>query len=137
MSPRRTLDLLAAGVLWGGLAFLLGRRAFGPPVLAGMLGAPLIGLAVGAMTQPAFERLAGGRRMVLALGSVYLGATGFGLAIGIGTWLGLTAGSRRLPAVLIEPVLGSWWGVTMTGFWLALWPLAYATHWLLEWRGTR
>ncbi len=137
MSARRVVDLLLAGTCWGVVAALLGRRAFGTSIMAGVLAAPLIGLGVGATMQPLFERLSGWRRNLVALGSVYLGATAFGVAIGVAASLGLFGGARRFPEVLMEPVLGVWWGVTLAGSWIVLWPLAYLTHRLLEWRGER
>lgn len=98
------------------------------------MAAPVIGLVVGHWLQPVFERVAPARRKFVALASLYLGSTCFGLAIGVGSMLGLTPGTRRFPAALVEPVLASWWGVTLTGFFLMLWPLAYLTHWCIEWR---
>jgi hypothetical protein len=35
--------------------------------------------------------------------------------------------------VVLHAVVGTWWGVTLTGFFLALWPLAYLTHTILKW----
>jgi hypothetical protein len=92
MIPRRVLHLLLAGSLWGGLAWLLGAKAFGPVIWAGILASPLIGLLVGWITQEAFERLSGVWRGLIVLASVYLGATFFGLAVGIYDWFaGTTA----------------------------------------------
>ncbi len=132
---RRGLDLLVVGALWGVAAYLLGRRAFGPAIWAGVLLAPAIGLVVGSLLQAPFERAEGRGRSGWALLSLYLGATLFGLVIGIGTWVGFGTGTRRFPEVMVEPLLGTWWGITLTGFFLVLWPLAYGTHRWLEWRG--
>jgi hypothetical protein len=133
MIPRRVLHLLLAGSLWGGLAWLLGAKAFGPVIWAGILASPLIGLLVGWITQEAFERLSGVWRGLIVLASVYLGATFFGLAVGIYDWFARHHGIRLLPVVLVQDVAATWWGVTVTGFILMFWPLAYLTHTLLEW----
>lgn len=131
---RRGLDLVIAGAIWGVVAYLLAGRAFGVAIWPGVLAAPAIGLVVGSPLQRAFERARAGRRRVLALLTLYSGATLFGLVIGLGTWMGVSPGTRRFPSVLVEPIIGVWWGLTLTGFLLALWPLAYLTHWWLEWR---
>ncbi|HRP07903.1 MAG TPA: hypothetical protein PLL69_05385 [Gemmatimonadales bacterium] len=136
MHARLMVDSLVAGTFWGLLAFLLGHRAWGPAIWPGVLAAPFLGVAVGALTQARFENSSGVRRALVALVSLYLGGTLFGIVIGIGTWLGISPGARRFPAVLVEPVLGVWWGLTVTGFFLVLWPLAYFTHWWVEWRGS-
>jgi len=136
MTVRRFLHLVIAGALWGGLAWLIGRRAIGAPIWGGVLAAPVIGVIVGLLLQGPFERQAGARRALVALASVYLGATLFGVAIGIADWRVLTAGTVHPLESLAEAVLAVWWGITLTGFLLFLWPLAYGTHWILEWRGS-
>ena len=134
MKLRHGIDLVAVGSLWGVSAYLLGGRAFGSAIWPGVLAAPAIALVVGLSLQRAFERGSPTRRKLTALCSLYFGGTLFGLVIGLGSWLGVSPGSRQLPSALLEPVLGVWWGLTLTGFVLALWPLAYVTHWWLEWR---
>ena len=135
MTARRFLHCLIAGSLWGGFAYLLGVRAFGRPIWGGVLAGPIIGVIVGGVIQAPFERQAGLRRALLALASVYLAATLFGLAVAIGDWRALTAGTASPLWALATEVFAVWWGVTLTGFLLFLWPLAYGTHWILEWRG--
>jgi hypothetical protein len=122
-----------AGALWGVLAYLLGARAFGPEIWAGVLTSPLIGVAVGRLTHEAFLGSTGFWRAFRALQSLYLGAVLFGTALGA---YDLVAGhgQRARVEVFFEPVLAILWGVTLTGFLLVLWPLAYFTHWLLQWR---
>ncbi len=137
VSVRRALDLVAAGAAWGGVAYLLAGRAFGRSIWPGVLAAPAIGLVVGAVLQGAFESAARGGRRFIALLSLYGGATLFALAIGLGAMLGVSPGTRQFPAALLEPVIGVWWGLTLTGFVIALWPMAYLTHWWLEWRAVR
>jgi hypothetical protein len=134
MGLKRALYYLIAGTLWGCLAALLGSHAFGERVWMGVLASPLIGLAVGALSQPAFERMSGTRRALVALGSVYVGATLFGAVMGLGASFGGTG--RGAATELVETVVTVWWGVTVGAFVLFLWPLAYFTHWLIEWRET-
>ena len=135
MSARRAVDLVLAGALWGAAGYLLAGRAFGAAIWPGVLAAPVIGVVVGVPLQRAFERASASRRRMTALLTLYSSATLFGLAIGVGALLGLSPGSRSFPAALVQPIVSVWWGVTFTGFFLALWPLAYLTHWWLEWRG--
>ena len=119
-------------IIKGGLAAPLGHRAFGERAWVGVLASPLIGLVVGALSQPAFERVSGTRRALVTLGSVYLGATLFGAVMALGANLGGPA--RGAATELVETVVTVWWGVTVGGFVLFLWPLAYFTHWVIEWR---
>lgn len=126
--------LVVSGLAWGGFAALLGRRAFGTSIWGGLLFSPVIGLMVGWLTQDAFERFQGFRRALIALGSLYLGATLFGIALGAATFVRRPGGGPGLVALVVENMLAVWWGVTLTGFLLFLWPLAFATHWFLEWR---
>lgn len=128
------LHLLAvfAGALWGLVALGLGGRAYGDELWGGILAAPLVGLIVELLLHRRFEAAAGWRRWLVALASLYLGATLFALAVG---FTGVMTGSaaRRPFEVIGEAVLGTWWGVTLTGFLVVLWPLAYATHAALAW----
>ena len=123
-----------AGLGWAAVAYLFGARTFGVAIWGGLLAAPLIGVAVGWLTQIGFENATGVRRGLVALTSLYLGAVLFGLGIGIARLF--VGGGARLE-VLVEPLLGVLWGITFTGFLLFLWPLTYVTHLLLEWVDTR
>ncbi len=116
------------------MAYLLGGRALRSTIWAGVLAAPFIGLIVGAIAQPLFERALGFRRALVALGSLYLGATLFGVAVGTYDW---SHTSRLATEVVLQDVIAVWWGLTATGFLLVLWPLAYCTHLYLEWDGGR
>ena len=128
------LRLLFAGAAWGIVAYLLAAKAFGPVIWGGVLAAPLIGLPVGRALHPWFERVEGYRRGLVALASVYAGAIAFGLAVGL---YDLVRGgtSRVALEVVLQAVLGTLWGATL--FIIALWPLAYGTHWALERAGER
>lgn len=134
MSLRRSLDYLIAGFLWGALAIFLVGRSFGGSSWTGFFLSPLVGLTVGSILQRPFESRNGPGRSVISLLSLYLGGTLFAIAIAAAQ----TARFERAPLESAgEAVLGVWWGITLTGFLLFLWPLAYFTHWVLEWRADR
>lgn len=130
------LAALVAGFGWGLVALGLGGRAYGAGVWGGVIAAPFIGLLVAVLLQPRFEASAGWRRWLLVLGGLYLGATLFGVAVGIADALSGSA-ARNGAEVVLEAVAGTWWGITLTGFLILLWPLAYLTHLALEWVGDR
>jgi hypothetical protein len=67
----------------------------------------------------------------VALLSLLAASVLFGLAMGI-TDLVLGHPDRRALEVILQPILAVLWGVCIGGFFIALWPLAYATHFLLE-----
>ncbi|HUL68672.1 MAG TPA: hypothetical protein VLT17_00355 [Gemmatimonadales bacterium] len=122
-----------SGLLWGLFAALLGQRAFHAHVWGGVVASPFIGLIVGTATQSYFEQLSGYWRWGIALASLYLGAILYG--VGIGIWDVVAGGPGRIPiAVVTQDVVAVLWGVTLTGFLLFLWPMAFLTHLLLEWR---
>jgi hypothetical protein len=132
-TARQLLHSFLAGASWGGAGYLLGARSFGEPVWAGVLASPLIGVAIGSLAQPAFERTRGMRRAGVALVSLYLGVIFFGGAVGAYDYAAGDTIHRSAVAVVLQDVLAALWGVTFTGFFLGLWPLAYGTHWILEW----
>jgi hypothetical protein len=136
VTPIRFIYCAVLGAAWGGIALLLGARAFGPELWGGVLASPLVGVAVGSVTQAAFERHVGLRRKLIALGSLYAASFLFGMALGLTASLTRPAGGPGVVARVVENVLSVWWGVTMTGFVLALWPMAFATHWFIEWRAS-
>ncbi len=126
----RAVGFLVAGAAWGVLAYGLGARMFGPDLWGGVLASPLIGLSIGGLLQSRFEESAGCRRAGVALVSLYLSATLFGLAVG-----GYDAVLRRTGGAPLErigeTIVAVWWGVTVTGYLLFLFPLAYLTHTIL------
>ena len=135
VSLRRQLHHLIAGSLWSLLAYLLGARPFGGAIWGGVVAGPIVGMAVGAMLQGPFERTSGARRGAVALLSLYVAGTLFGLGVGIADWQ-RRGGGRSVDAlgeIMVQGVVGIWWGMTVSSFVLFLWPLAYGTHWLLEW----
>lgn len=125
-----------AGLAWGGLAWILGRRAYGPSITYGVAAAPLIGVVLGVTMQRWFEAAHGGWRWAVSLATLYAGGTLFGLAIALGEFA-RRGPSASLAGVCTESVLATWWGLTATGFLLVLLPLTWATHWLLEFDAER
>ncbi len=130
----RRVYFVVTGLAWGGLAALLGSRAFGDALWGGVLLSPAIGLWVGGLTQDPFEQHRGLRRALISLGSLYLAATLFGMALGVTAFVLRPGGGPSLLTLVTEHTVTVWWGVSVTGFLLFLWPLAYASHWFLEWR---
>lgn len=92
---------------------------------------------VGLLTQPLFQHSAGLRRWIVSLGGLYLGATLFGLAVGIAESVRRGLQWPRFPEGILEGVLAVWWGITFTGFLLVLWPAAHLTQALLSWDSER
>jgi hypothetical protein len=132
MSRALAIPLYAmVGAAWGVVALLLGGRAFGPPVWAGVVAAPGIGVAVGLLTQRRFHHARPTARKAWAFVSLYLGAILFGLAMGIYDWWPGGVG-QAFAGAIGEGIGGTLYGLTLGGFFIALWPLAYLTHYLLD-----
>ncbi len=131
---RLTMLGLCAGGFWGGVAYLLGAPSFGPAIWPGVLASPLIGVVTARATHPAFATTSGLRRALWALASLYLGAVLFALPISLRELI-VRGGSSPAPfEVAMEPLLAVLWGITLTGFLIGLWPMAYLTHKFIEWR---
>lgn len=127
---RRTVLGLLSGSLWGGLAGLIGHRAMGPPVTYGVWASPVIGALV-ALAFGNWPRFSLAWRVGLALASLYFGAALFGLAVGAADALRVLSGphAMRAPfAVVAQDVYGTLWGLTLLGWFVPLWPLAYLNH---------
>ncbi len=104
-----------SGLGWSLLALFLGGRHLKGALLGGVLASPLIGLLVGRLYLSAYALGTGGRA-VASLATLYLSAALFGLAGGAGD-------PQFFFAVL--------WGLTFTGYFVLLWPLAYLNHSLI------
>jgi hypothetical protein len=128
MNTRLYLFGFIAGTAWGAAAYGLGSRVMGPDIWAGVLASPFIGMVVSRVMHPLFARTAGWRRRIAALGSLYLGATLFGAASG---FAGFVRQGDLDNFFLIGLVP---WGITITGYVIALWPMAYGTHAVIEWK---
>jgi hypothetical protein len=70
-----------------------------------------------------------------ALANLYAAAALFALGVGVFHLLAeIHSGAGRHPvsgAGLTEIVLGTWWGLTFSGYVVVLWPLSYANHALM------
>jgi prepilin signal peptidase PulO-like enzyme (type II secretory pathway) len=129
VSYRFVLFALIAGMIWGAIGLALSAQVLGAPVWAGVLAAPVIGLAVGLVFR-GFRGRPPGMRVALALVSLYFGAGLFALSAGVADAL-RPIEHRNGSAVILQAVVGVWWGITFTGLLPLLWPLAYLTHSLL------
>jgi hypothetical protein len=125
MTPKHLGAFVLAGILWGAIAYWLGVEAYGPGVWAGVLVGPVIGLIVGSAMHKHFQQGRLGRRWLIALGSLYLGATLFGTVTGIYGVLAQTPGAPLLE-IFWEGLATALYGVTLF-IWVLL-PLAYLTH---------
>jgi hypothetical protein len=125
MTPttRVAIASLASSVAWAAIAWAISARWVGDGSRFGAAAAPLIGLGVGLASRRAGEWNALGRWLT-ALAALYGSAAAFGLAVGLGNWwtrrsYGVNAG------VVWEGVAATLWGLTLAGWFLLLWPLAY------------
>ena len=117
------------------LGYALGARAFGPALVGGLVASPLIGVVIGRVIQLRFQAAVGWRRWGWSVVSLYLGVVCFGGAVGVAEQLvrWRVAGGLSLER-FVESIFGALWGVTVGGFWLFLVPLAFGTHWVIEWQ---
>jgi len=120
---RNIVSATASGLVWSGLAWILGARALGTMFIGGLIASPLIGLGMAHVT-PWWIRRSVPVRVALALGVLYVAAALFGLAAGA---FDVLAGTSRLqPAqAVIGSMIGVVWGLTFTGAFIVLLPLAY------------
>lgn len=131
---RVALASLASGVAWAAIAGAVSGDWMGGGLRFGAVAAPLIGLGVG-LTFRGAGRLNGLGRWLAALAALYGSAAVFGLAVGLGNWWlrrehGVNAG------VVWEGIVATLWGLSFGGWFLILWPLAYANlSWI--WRLAR
>ena len=124
-----------SGLTWGGIAYLLMGEWF-PGLWVGMAVSPLFGLLVGWVHRPTY-RFSAAARVLVALVTLYATAALFGLVIGVVEAAIETNPNTMKGAAVIEWVLATLWGLTFTGYFLFLWPLAFLNHWLLgrAWKG--
>ena len=131
MSPATKVRSSVLGLGWGVLAALLGAQGVGPDIWGGVLASPVIGLVVSRATFDRFQAGSGRRQAAISLGGLLLGAILFGLALGVIDLI--RHPGQRIVDSLGAGIVAVLWGVFVTGFFLFLWPLAYATYWLLAW----
>ena len=123
----------ASSGVWAAIALAIGHQAMPRHIIwGGILVSPLIGLAAGAIYQPAY-RLSGTARVAMSLFTLYVAAALFGLAAGLFDAIrGLPGGVARSPGeVIYQGIIGTLWGITFTGYVVILWPLAHLNHWLV------
>jgi hypothetical protein len=133
MAVRRAFLGLLSGALWGAVARWLSRGAIGSPVMGGVFASPFIGLVV-ALAYRDWPRFPRAWRIGLALASLYLAAALFGLGVGlqdVSRDLSTVQAHRIASAVVLQSVIGVLWGLTMLGYFVVLWPLAYVNHALI------
>lgn len=121
---QHAIGFALVGCTWGLIAALLSAKAMGPTILVGVVASPVIGIVVGKAIHHRFAAAGRGGRVMLALASLYIGATLFGCAVGLGDWFAGRAGGNI--EVLWEGVIAVWYGTTL--FAIALWPMAYVSH---------
>lgn len=126
---RFALLALLAGLVWGMIGLALAGPMLGSSIWGGVLIAPLVGFAV-ALIFRGFRARPPGMRVALALVSLYFAAGLFALGAGVADAM-RPIPNRIACAVVIQAVVGVWWGITFTGYLPLLWPLAYLTHALI------
>jgi len=133
--PRYYLLCAGSGLAWGGIAYLLLGESF-PGLWVAMVASPLFGLLAGWSHRPAY-RFPWVVRVLVALVTLYGTAVLFGLVIGVVEEVIETSPNHVRGASIIEWVLVTVYGVTFTGYFLFLWPMAFLNHWLLgrAWKG--
>ena len=119
------------GCAWAIVAVVFGHP-IGWLIWGGILISPLIGIAMGLIAEQFSGWSSLGGRLLVSLLSLYSSAALFGLGVGALDWFtGTNSGDgwRRIPIeVLRGSILGVWWGLTFTGYFLLLWPLSHASH---------
>jgi hypothetical protein len=129
LTTRYVLLSLVSGAAWGLIGYVLASAAFRSAIWGAVLVSPAIGVVVG-LSFRWIHGLSPTGRVFASLVSLYVAATLFGLALGFSD---LARGSsRRFPVeVVLHAVPAVLWGLTFTGYFLILWPLAYLNHRLL------
>jgi NAD/NADP transhydrogenase beta subunit len=120
-----------SGCAWAWIAVLLLDRPIAGPVWGGLVVSPVIGALAG-MLSIRFRSRSLPAQAVLALASLYGAVALFAAVAGlVDVLFAPHAGSslRRTPsAAIIESVLAIVWGMTLSGYVLFLWPLAWVNH---------
>lgn len=118
-----------SGCIWAAIAYFLASQWMGAIIAGGLLASPLIGIGVGLISRPTYYKspLA---RVGMSLVTLYFAAAIFGMAAGIND--AMRPIPDRLPGEVVrQSVMAILWGLTSTGFFLFLWPLSFANHWLV------
>ena len=99
-------------------------------IFGGLVLSPLIGIVIGLIYLPAY-RFSKWIQALCSLVTLYVAASLFGFAVGLFDALGLIP-NRAIGEVILENVIVSILGITITGYVLVLWPLAFLNHRLLK-----
>jgi hypothetical protein len=121
---------ILSGCAWAAIAYILSFGAFGSNIIGGLVASPLIGLLVGIIYRPAYK-LSKVWQVFLSLGTLYLAVAMFGLAAGFYDAFWRAIPNRGISEVIFQMVIAAIMGITITGFVVFLWPLAYFNHKLL------
>jgi hypothetical protein len=125
-----------SGCAWGLIAFVLLDSRTDLGVLGSVAAAPLIGVIMGRLSK-GFRSRTPSRRAVVAVGSLYLAVVMFGLVGGVLDALCETPVTRvQTPGWIVSNAVESAFamvlGLTAMGHVVALAPLAYANHLLVD-----
>ncbi|MEC9476779.1 MAG: hypothetical protein VX764_07055 [Planctomycetota bacterium] len=129
---RYFLLCVVSGLVWAVIADQIAPSWRGSAFRGGLLSTPLVGVVAGLVYLPAY-RFAVAGRVMMSLLTLYLSTLLFGLAWGVTDALQELPGQamRNSVEVVYQAIAASFYGVTMTGFVLLLWPLAFFNHWLV------
>ena len=134
ISAKPILLSAASGCAWATIALALLERGLAWPIRGEILASPLIGALAGVVSIQ-FQRRRLITQLLLALVSLYAATALFGGAIGVADvvpGLNVGPGWHRVPsAVVVQSVLAMLWGLTMGGYVMFLWPLAWVNHMLI------
>jgi hypothetical protein len=129
MLPR--LFSALSGCVWAGIVWILLDQRINVGIAGGILASPLIGLAMGSFSKRFRERPFLTRATIAFL-SLYLAAALFGTVGGFAD-AAFGLGRSATVSLIIEWVWAFLMGLTFTGYFLILWPLAYLNHSLIGW----
>jgi len=134
---------LASGVAWSvvasAIAYALSTVNSTPldavtTFAGGIVAAPVIGLLVGYLARR-FSDLSHLQRFGVALADLYFATYLFLLATSVGqfvrAWVARGAVETPLRLFVVDPLLGTLFGLTYTGFVVVLLPLSYVNHLLI------
>lgn len=119
-----------SGIAWSLVALTFGHRYFSRTIHIGVLASPVIGIAIGVLFSKIYE-FTTFWRIVFSLLSLYLAAGLFALSISIYEIAAILPSGIHVGEKILEHVVTVFWGITISGLFIILWPLAYYNHFLL------
>jgi hypothetical protein len=125
------------GILWWGVSWLLGAKAYGiwgTHVWTGLLAGIVTGIAIAALSAPIYRKLPVKSLYWFSPLTVYLSIALYGLIIFVVRILLDDFHPDQIPwAVGLQSIIGMWWGITMIlPFAVAVQGLAYLNHRVLR-----